>query len=373
MSQTIFDNVTRSALWNAYNCICFYCNRPLDWGDLQIDHIIPEYLTSDQKKLNQIRVKYELPKDFEINDLCNLVPSHSKCNQRKSDELFAKTPTLFFLSLTLKNKTKIEAEIEKLKRRKNRGQIISKLQSALSTKLITPKQLKEIIIEEEKNNWNNTAIKVPIGVEFIDEVYDMFYLNTDCSILLDKKLLIAGEDDFLELEDDNNVKLNVSTLREWKNATKAGFYASTTFSIKMSSSFTLLEDFIVALGKAKMPKVSFISEPWLELDNLDYLSPTILHDFERRLDKYVDTGTSVGDLVRQGIITVNESDYFNICLEFDGMETYLTEIFRADFNNDGIEDIFVRGWARCIGGTLGYGFTTILTRYSEKHLIENIK
>jgi hypothetical protein len=55
------------------------------------------------------------------------------------------------------------------------------------------------------------------------------------------------------------------------------------------------------------------------------------------------------------------------------METCLTEQFRADFNNDGIEDMFVDGWIRAIRGTLGGGFTSILTRYSENHLIEEVK
>ena len=96
-------------------------------------------------------------------------------------------------------------------------------------------------------------------------------------------------------------------------------------------------------------------------------------DFEGKLDEYYKQGLSVGDLVRQGNVKVNESGIYKVSLEFDGMETSLIEQFRADFNNDGIEDIFVRGWTRAIGGTLGYGFTTILTRYSNKHLIEEIK
>jgi hypothetical protein len=373
MSNKTFDNITRSALWTAYNNICFYCNRPLDWGDLNIDHIIPENLLNDEKKYNQIKSDFELDENFEINDLINLVPSHSKCNQRKSDELFPKSTTLFYLGLTLKSKTKIETEIEKLKRRKNKGQIISKLQSALSTNLITQKELKGILIDAESNNWNTARIKLPIGIEFIDEAYDMFYLNTDCSTLVDKKLLIGGECNQLELVNGNNEKLKISTLREWKDAKKAGFKPSTNYDIKISSNFTFLEDFFEVLEKAKMPKVSFISEPWIDIDNLDYLSPGILHDFEGTFNEFTNNGSSIGDLVRQGIIKVNKNNIFKISLEYEGMETSLIEQFRADFNNDGVEDIFVRGWTRAVGGSYGYGFTTILTKFSDKHLIEEIK
>ena len=56
----------------------------------------------------------------------------------------------------------------------------------------------------------------------------------------------------------------------------------------------------------------------------------------------------------------------------DWFEISFFEQFRFDFNQDGIENIFIRGWARAVGGTLVYGFTGYLTRYSEKGLIERI-
>ena len=140
----------------------------------------------------------------------------------------------------------------------------------------------------------------------------------------------------------------------------------------MSSGLAFLENLLNALHSAKMPKVSFISEPWIGIENLDNLSPNVLHDFDGSLKKYAKMNISVGELVRKGLVKINNSERYSISLEFEGMETSLIEQFRADFNSDGVEDIFVRGWARAIGGTLGYGFSTILTRYSNKHLIEDI-
>ncbi len=79
----------------------------------------------------------------------------------------------------------------------------------------------------------------------------------------------------------------------------------------------------------------------------------------------------MSELIRLGIVKQNTSQNFKISLEFKGIETSFSEEFRADFNNDGIEDIFIRGWVRAIDGSLGFGFTSILTKLSEKHLIEN--
>jgi len=372
MSVTKFDNILKSALWSSYNHICFYCTRPLNWDDIHIDHIIPESISIDKLNFEEIKIRYELDQAFKINAINNLVPTHSKCNLRKSNELFPKQTTLFYLGLTNKNKLKIENEISKLTQRRNRGQIISKVQSAIESGLIGIKEIEGIYKSVRENNWNSTNIKLPSGIEFIDAVYDIFYLNKDYSVLYDKKILLHAIPNYLELAKENGDRIKVSTLREWQNACAAGYNPSTNFAIKISSAFTFLDDFFQAMQKARMPRVSFISEPWLELDDLDYLSPNILHDFEGKLRTYSEKGFSVGDLVRKGIITRSYGGFYKVAFEFEGMETGLIEQFRADFNEDGIEDIFVRGWARATGGTMGYGFTTILTRCSEKHLIDEI-
>lgn len=140
----------------------------------------------------------------------------------------------------------------------------------------------------------------------------------------------------------------------------------------MSSSYTFLEELIQRLKIAKMPSISFLSEPWIELDNLNLLSPSVLTDFEGVLEKYTSKKISIGDLIRKGIVKQNESSLYKVSLEIDGIETSFIEQFRADFNNDGIEDIFVRGWTRATEGTLGFGFTKILTRLSPNHLISAI-
>lgn len=372
MSRTNFDNIIRTALWNSYNNKCFYCSQSLLWDDLQIDHLVPESIVTDPNRFSKLKSDYELNNDFRINDLYNLVPTHSRCNNRKTDILFSKKTTLFYLEITQQKIEKIEAEILKIKTRKNKGQIISKLQSALCSNLIDIKELKELIKKAEESNWNNKKIKLPIGVSFIDEVFDNFYLNMDTTKLYDKKLLVGGFQNYLILIDDKGNKIKISTLREWQKATKNGYFPLTTYALKMSSSFTFLEELLQYLKIAKMPSVSFLSEPWIELDNLDLLSPSLLTDFEGVLEDNTAKNMSIGDLVREGIVIQNESSNFKVSLEINGIETSFIEQFRADFNDDGIEDIFVRGWTRATEGTLGFGFTNILTRLSPNHLITAI-
>lgn len=371
MSLTKFNIITRSALWNSYKNTCFYCSKILDWNDIHIDHIIPESLALNMEEFDKLKLEFDLDEKFNVNELYNLVPTHSKCNLRKNDELFPKKTILYYLGLTYKNIPKIKQEIKKLETRKSKGQIISKVQTALATDLINTKELQIIINSIQNDNWNSQEIKLPLGVEFIDEVYNSFYIDMDISPLIDKKLLIScGEYDYINLTNNSDEKIKVSTLREWKQGISDGFYPLSNADIKMSTSFIFFDELINALRSAKMPKVSFISEPWIGINNIDLLSPTILQGHGKDFIKYIKQGLSVGDLVRKGIVKINETEILTISFEFDGMEVSLIEQFRADFNNNGIEDIFVCGWARAIGGSLGYGFTSFLTRISNQHLIE---
>jgi hypothetical protein len=62
---------------------CFYCNEEHITGD--IDHFIPDFLSKDKQKFEEIKKELRLPDYFTIdyiNSYHNLVYSCSICNQR---------------------------------------------------------------------------------------------------------------------------------------------------------------------------------------------------------------------------------------------------------------------------------------------------
>ncbi len=366
MSTTGFNDVFRTALWNTYKHRCFYCNQPLDWDELQIDHLVPEWMQEDTKKLAALVIDLGLKADFKVNEAYNLVPAHSKCNLKKSGYVFESSAILFYLQLSKSKNRTLNAEIDRLNSRKNKGVILSKLQSALATNLIDLDEMSTLIEKAKQDEWSAKSIDLPHDIEFIDGVFKSFYLNENYSWLYDKILPETG----LVLTNDHSELKYPHTVRDWIEATKDGFYPNTNADIKMSSGFLFLEEFLKILEFAKMPKMSFISDPWLTLKDLDSLSPSLLVDPEKGLKEYIYKGLSIGDLVRMDIIKINSSDRYEFSLEYNWMETSMREQFRADFNDDGIEDIFVQGWCRAIGGTLGFAFTSVLTKYSKHHLIE---
>lgn len=369
MRKKQFSNIVRSGVWSAYNHRCFYCNKDIDWNDLHIDHIMPESLSDNPKELLKIIQSYQLPSDFEINKFQNLVPTHSFCNQRKSNTLFSQSTTLYYLELASQKVPRIVTEIEKIQRRKNKGRLISNIETAIDTNLLTPEEIEKILLRAKENQWKSKAIKLEHGLEFIDQVYDIFYLDSDFTEFYDKKLVIPMNTDYVVLYNDHKKTKKVSTLREWQDALSQGYYPFDNATIKVSHRFVFLEEFISAIQIAKMPKVSFLSDPWLDLSSFDLLSADILpNPFQLLKDRHK-KNTSIEQLIKEGLVEVNNGNYYQISLLFDGLQTSLREIFRADFSGNGIEDIFVRGWTHDIGGTLGFGFTRILTKSSETELI----
>lgn len=368
MSKTSFDTPTRAGIWKAHKTKCFYCYEDLEFKDLHIDHIIPESISG--LKIKELILEYGLNESFTINGFENLVPTHRICNQRKTDDVFTKASTLYYLELAAKKVDSVKTEIEKLKRRNYFNQLYSKIASALEQDFINIDELAKMINEKRNFDWNEKEIKLPIAIQFEDGLFDTFSFEESFDNLYDKKILFGGVYESIDLQNDTNVNISISTLREWIEAINNGFYPYTNSDIKMSESVDFLGNLLESIKNAKLPKVSFLDEPWIAINNLDYLSPKILWDPEEILVTNIQNGESIGDLYRKKLINLTETDLFDISIEFDGFETLISEQFRADLNNDGIEDILVRTWCRAIGGSLGFGNTLILTRQSTKSLIE---
>lgn len=72
------------ALWQAYQRRCAICYNDLfNYSDLEIDHIIPKSTQKDEKEFEEVKRRYELPSNFNIDGLENLRPAHHFCNNKK--------------------------------------------------------------------------------------------------------------------------------------------------------------------------------------------------------------------------------------------------------------------------------------------------
>jgi len=363
MSKSKINTIIRTALWRTYNFNCFYCHQEINWDSLQIDHLIPESIHVNGK-LTEIIKRYGLEKKFDINGLYNLVPCHSKCNNRKSNTLFEKQTILFYLGLTKKKLQRIEEEIKKLQKNKNKSLIVSKIKLGIDLGLISSKEMEEFLFHAKEKEWLDTPIKLDNKVEFVDGFFDIFYKGYDCSELYNRNLLIYSDKDYVLLTNKSDDKRKIRTLKEWRDLTGSGYFPATNTDIKLSFSFTYLDSLIESLSKAKMPRHSFLSDNIA--NELSKISVSVLP----LAPKYnPEEPISIQDWVDKGLIEAFGDEKRGFSFEYEEMDTYFCEGFRADFSGKGFEEMFVWGWSNAIGGTLGYGFTDTYIRESEKELL----
>ncbi|MBK1809515.1 hypothetical protein JHL18_02500 [Clostridium sp. YIM B02505] len=111
------DSHVRQAIFDVYGGKCFYTGKPLEFVDMQIDHIIPESIKDDKKILEELIKRCGLRSDFEINSLYNFVPTNKHENLRKSNQIYSDTTIMNFLELATKLVPKIEEQIIDLKKK----------------------------------------------------------------------------------------------------------------------------------------------------------------------------------------------------------------------------------------------------------------
>ena len=132
MKKYRFTTEQRFAIWRVYGKKCFYCEQPLTFKEVTIDHIIPEFILDDAEKLQVIKNQYGLNTNFSINDYCNWVPAHFHCNRDKGTSIYPITPTLImFLEKVQRKGEQAKEEEDRIKRNLKSGDMLGKLAIAL--------------------------------------------------------------------------------------------------------------------------------------------------------------------------------------------------------------------------------------------------
>lgn len=97
MSKLTSDDLVRAALWEAHGKRCFWHGEPIEFAQLEIDHLIPESFENKTLDLKNILKGASLPEDYDLQGLQNLVPSCKTCNGRKSAHVYS-APQLISLT-----------------------------------------------------------------------------------------------------------------------------------------------------------------------------------------------------------------------------------------------------------------------------------
>ncbi|MGF7179116.1 HNH endonuclease [Tunturiibacter psychrotolerans] len=374
MSQQNFSAAQREAIWLACQKKCPYTSRLLDVRSLHIDHIIPESLLDTPSQLEVLKSRLGLPADFDVHGYENLLPCDAGTNFQKGSSILDEGATRYFLSLASKNKPSVEKHLAEIANRNLASRAIILLQQAIEKGQLTPTEVTEIL--EKYTKHPEEIFTLLQGLQFADKDEVSAVAKTDIENLLDRPIKLGQN----KVEDINGVSLTkdpseqiyVRTCREYDAAIKDGFYARTTFDMKMEVFFRHQCGLLSVLRKATTAQKSFIAEPRVGIVDLKLLPFTMFPVLGEDTDgvtnssstyqQKVDDGSIVITQVSQNLLSVQEAG--------GGMSQQLIEVARADFNGDGIEDILLFEYYRVTDGTFGSGSIVILTRKSEEGLFE---
>lgn len=349
MSTQKFTIDERFAFWEVYDKKCIYCGNPImELSSLRIDHLLPERLADEKSKdeLNILLAKHLLSNDYNIFDYYNLVASCSKCNDMKS----SKTGLIInpvILEVASSNASKIEKKV-KIFRRKIAA-----------------------------NNVNQFST-VPFFLKFRDNNIKGLLSKSKLVDLYDLPVYAGGIEDFV-LEGfeggrpDNPPIIN--TVAEYVNALNNGWYADTTFSIKVSGWFEEVQCFLHALEKAKLPRISYFSDNQFNFRTINELSdmlayPSYVPDFEMEQYAYkFNENRSLQDYfdylsAHQTPAKINKHEENILSFEAEHTCFYLEELLRADISGNGYEEILCILGLQVVGGSLGFSSVILLQKES---------
>lgn len=142
-----FSTPQRFGVWIAHGSRCFWCERPIEFLQSTVDHVLPESLLQHPERLASLREIYALGETFQINGYENWVPCHSTCNSRKNVYLEpTPSPAMVEIFRRLRAKALLARSIaEHHEKDQTQGKIFARILSAIEKGTVTTDDIKELL------------------------------------------------------------------------------------------------------------------------------------------------------------------------------------------------------------------------------------
>ena len=308
------------------------------------------------------------------------MPCKPENNLQKGHLVLEPAHVHFFLGIAAGKITAIEKNIALISARNAKGKALILLQRCLDSGQLTVKEVADLLNKYQDNT--DEMFSLLVDMRFADETEVSLISKTDIDGIKDLPMRFGRNThiDGLDLVNGGE-RQYVRTCRQYIDAVRSGFHPSCGFDIKMAAYFEHYCGLLVALEVATIPAKSYISMPYVSIANMN-LMPFGL--FPQLGDSVIpEEGTYQNRIDKHNLRVCNvTSSSFNVESEYMGHS--LVEAVRADFNDDGIEDVLCFEYSYATKGTLGFGGIKVLTRLSPtghfelaipeiwdvKHLIE---
>ena len=214
------------------------------------------------------------------------------------------------------------------------------------------------------------------SIKFADGTEVKSIAKADIETLRDLPIDMGGNDtDGVTLTKRGNDKIHVRTCREYDAALEGDYFPSSTYDISMASWFKYPCGLLNLLEAATIPQQSFLPISDDEVFDLELLPLSlfpVVTDFEQTYGYNIENLT-YQDRVEKGLLKVTDKGQNWFSCEDDGLRQHLTEVARADFNSDSIEDILLSEAVHATQGTYRTYDLIILTRKSMAGKYEKVE
>ena len=366
MGKHKFSTAQRVALWQAYNKRCAISGEPLSFEQLHIDHILPEKLLNNSEELEHLKANYGLKENFDINGYYNWLPVRSRINLQKGGLIYSESNARYYLEIAQRHYGKVLKYEQRFNKYIAKEELLLPLKAAIEIGIFSSqeaiKYLEGLSNDEQFYLLNELHFNERIISGYINHSYfdDLVELSVDFG---------ASIEEGLELVNNTKETVCIKTCQEFFEAKKLGFYALTTYAMKVESKFNQTCGIVESFSKARVPQESYISNSRIGLVDLNFLPISILaslssspEDNEEKIIA-IASGKSVQDWVDEGLVKIKKVTQHSIHIEHNQMGQILSELLRADFNNDGVEDVLIFSYAYAIKGSFGYGNVLTITRH----------
>lgn len=162
-------------------------------------------------------------------------------------------------------------------------------------------------------------------------------------------------------------EIEVRTCREYDTGLNLGYSPANNMERKLASFFKYPCALLNALEIASVAEESFITDAEVGIANLELLPFSVfpyIGESKSRQEFAKDLQTTYQQKLETGELVVREKSEHVLKIEYNGMVQSLQEIVRADFNNDGLEDVLVDEGHWVTQGTYSAYGIIVLTRKS---------
>jgi 5-methylcytosine-specific restriction endonuclease McrA len=143
------DSAVRYSIWEVYRNKCYHCKHPIQFIDMEIDHIIPDKYGRESKELTLALLSIGKEEGFEINSLQNFVPACRRCNREKGDQ-FVESQILMALAKAEKEAPKIKKKIAKFKKDIEIGKKAAFTKSDIETGSKSPQDIYDFLADDQE-------------------------------------------------------------------------------------------------------------------------------------------------------------------------------------------------------------------------------